>query len=355
MKILHTADLHLGSAMTAKLSPERAKERKAELFSTFESLAERASIAGAEIFIIAGDLFDTKTLLKKDIDRTVAVIESHPDIEFLYLFGNHERNALAECGRQLPSNLKLFGRDWSYFTRGDVTIVGRGEMTADMFETLSVNPNGRTVVVLHGGVGDRCDGDTVGLKDAKGLGIDYIALGHYHSYEVHTVDDRCVAVYSGTPEGRGFDECGEKGYVIIDTDGRRVEHKFYPIARRTVHRIEVDISTAASMNEINDAVANALDVARYSDLVRVELVGTHPLSLLPDKSGIEARYKDRYYYFEVKDSTRTEINPEAYKGDKSLKGEFIRLCIDNTELSDEEREAIIRVGLSALLGEEIEI
>ena len=355
MKILHTADLHLGSAMTAKLSPTKTKERKAELFTTFESLAERAALVGAEIFIIAGDLFDEKTLLKKDIDRTVGIIEGHPDIDFLYLFGNHEKNALAECGRALPKNLKLFGKDWTYYTRGDVTIAGRGEMTADMFNTLAVNPDGKTIVVLHGAVGDRCDSETVGLKDAKDIGVDYIALGHYHSYEVHPVDGRCVAVYSGTPEGRGFDECGEKGYVIINTDGRRVEHNFYPIARRTVHHIEVDITETASMNEINDAVANALGVARYSDLVRVELVGTHPLSLLPDKSGIEARYKDRYYYFEVKDSTRTEINPEAYKGDKSLKGEFIRLCIDNTDLSDEDREAIIRTGLCALLGEDIEI
>ena len=355
MKILHTADLHLGSAMTAKLSPDKVKERKAELFTTFENLAERAALAGAEIFIIAGDLFDTKTLLKKDIERTVSTIENHPDIEFLYLFGNHEKNSLAECGRPLPSNLKLVGKDWTDFTRGDVTVAGRGEMTADMFNTLTVNPDGKTIVVLHGAVGDRCDGETVGIKDAKGLGVDYIALGHYHSYGVHTVDDRCVAVYSGTPEGRGFDECGEKGYVIIDTDGKRVEHKFYPIARRTIHHLTVDISTADSMNDINDSVAAAVGVARYSDLVRVELVGTHPLALIPDKAGIEARYKDRYYYFEVKDSTRTEINPEAYKGDKSLKGEFIRLCIDNTELSDEDREAIIRVGLSALLGEEIEI
>lgn len=355
MKILHTADLHLGSAMNAKLSPEKTKERRAELFSTFEKLAERASLAEARIFIIAGDLFDTKTLLKKDIERTVGVIESHPDIDFLYLFGNHEKNALLESGRALPSNLKFFGKDWTYFTYGDVTVAGRGEMTDGMFKTLSVKPDGKTVVVLHGAVGDRCDGETVGLKDAKDIGIDYIALGHYHSYGVHKVDDRCVAVYSGTPEGRGFDECGEKGYVIIDTDGRRVEHKFYPIARRTIHHLAVDISTAVSMNNINDAVATALSAARYSDLVRVELVGTHPESLFPDKMGIETRYKDRYYYFEVKDSSKIEINPETYKGDKSLKGEFIRLCIENSDLSDEDREAVIRVGLSALLGGEIEL
>ena len=355
MKILHTADLHLGSAMNAKLTPEQTRERKAELFATFENLASRAATVGARAMIIAGDLFDTKALSKKDIDRTFGLIESHPDIDFLYLFGNHEKNALLESGRALPSNLKLFGKDWTYFTYGDVTIVGRGEMAADMFGTLAVNPDGKTIVVLHGAVGDRCDGETVGLKDAKDRGIDYIALGHYHSYGVHKVDDRCVAVYAGTPEGRGFDECGEKGYVVIDTDGRRVEHKFYPIARRTVHHIKVDITASASMNDINDAVAAALGTARSNDLVRVELVGTHPEALFPDRMGIETRYRERYYYFEVKDSSKIEINPETYKGDKSLKGEFIRLCIDNTELSDDDREAIIRVGLSAILGGDIEI
>ncbi len=355
MRILHTADLHLGSALNTKLSPEKIKERRVELFTTLENMAGNADLHGAEAFIIAGDLFDTKRLTSRDIDRVIGIIASHPKTVFLYLSGNHEKNALAESGRELPDNLKIFGKDWTYFTYGNVTVAGRSELSADMFKTLEVIPTQKTIVVLHGALGDKSDENTVGLREARELGIDYIALGHYHSYGTYEVDDRCTAVYSGTPEGRGFDECGTKGYVVIDTDGRRVSHRFYPVAKRTVHLVNVDISYLCSRGEIQDAVDEQLRRISSTDIVRVLLSGRRPQNLFPDREQLLARYKDRFYYFEIKDESRTDIDPEAYKYDKSLKGEFIRLCIADTELSDEDREEVIRAGICALLGEDIEI
>ncbi|MBQ2793240.1 MAG: metallophosphoesterase [Clostridia bacterium] len=355
MKILHTADLHLGAALNTKLSPEKIRERRVELFTTFENMAAHADIHGARLFIIAGDLFDTRRLTVRDVERVIHVIASHPETDFLYLPGNHEKNALLESGRELPENLKIFGKNWTYFTYGNLTVAGRSELSADMFGTLSVIPSQKTVVVLHGAVGDKSDGVTVGLRDARELGIDYIALGHYHSYGAYEVDEGCTAVYSGTPEGRGFDECGTKGYVIVDTDGARTLHRFYPIAKRTVQLVSVDISYLSTQGEIQDAVEERLRGIPSADIVRAVITGRRAQDLFPDGERIEARYRDRFYYFEIKDESRTEINPEAYKYDKSLKGEFIRLCISDTELSDEDREKIIRAGVSALLGEDIEI
>ncbi len=355
MKILHTADLHLGSAMNTKLSPEKIKERRVELFGTFENMADLADHHGAKIFIIAGDLFDTKRLASRDIDRVIGIINSHPGIDFLYLFGNHEKNALYESGKKLPTNLKIFGKEWTYFKYGNLTVAGRGEPSADMFRTLDVKVGERTVVVLHGAVGDRSDEFTVGLKEARDLGIDYIALGHYHSYGTYEVDDRCTAVYSGTPEGRGFDECGTKGYVILEIDEGRAKHRFYPIAKRTIHLANLDISNLYSRSEIQDAVEQKLRTIPSSDIVRLLLTGKRPQNLFPDREQIQSRYKDRFYYFEIKDESRTAINSEDFKYDKSLKGEFIRLSLTDTELSDEDREEVIRAGISALLGEDIEI
>ena len=56
------------------------------------------------------------------------------------------------------------------------------------------------------------------------------------------------------------------------------------------------------------------------------------------------------YYFEIKDSSKLMTRAEDYKYDKSLKGEFIRLCLDDDSLSDEEKEKMLesikRQGLS---------
>ena len=49
-------------------------------------------------------------------------------------------------------------------------------------------------------------------------GADYLALGHIHYNVVEPLDSRGVYAYSGCLEGRGFDETGEKGFVLIEVE-----------------------------------------------------------------------------------------------------------------------------------------
>ena len=62
--------------------------------------------------------------------------------------------------------------------------------------------------------------------------------------------------------------------------------------------------------------------------------------------------KSNFFFVKVKDETRMTINPEDYKNDISLKGEFIRLTL-SCDASEEDKAAIIRTGMQALMGEEI--
>ena len=62
--------------------------------------------------------------------------------------------------------------------------------------------------------------------------LDYVALGHVHSFDgIHTVGKTTYA-YSGIVEGRGFDECGEKGFIKGVISKRYNKFKFYPISKR---------------------------------------------------------------------------------------------------------------------------
>ena len=60
-----------------------------------------------------------------------------------------------------------------------------------------------------------------------------------------------------------------------------------------------------------------------------------------------------YFYFEVKDSTKTVINYEKFEHDISLKGEFIRLVNNEISLSDEQKEAICKLGIKTIFGGDI--
>ncbi len=355
MKIIHTSDLHIGSPLTSALPRERVRTRRAELFESFYKMTEEASLFGARAFIIAGDLFDSESVSKRDIERTLSIIERKSDITFLYLPGNHEGEALSSLGN-LPSNLFVFGKDWSYIDIGEVTFLGRSETAPNMFDSLKLNNDRINIAVLHGALTDRSQsGGFIGKTDAAEKGIDYIALGHYHSFSFEKLDNRTVAVYSGVPEGRGFDELGECGFVEIEASCGRVDYRFRPFAKRRILEIPCDISGLNTQSEIARAAHEALNKANSSDIVRLVIRGEHSPELYADTEMLKISFGSDYFYFEVRDDSRLVINAEDYKYDRSLKGEFIRLMLSKEDLSDKDKDRIIRLGLGALMGEMTEV
>ena len=352
MRIIHTADLHLESSLT-RLTPDQVRERKEELFAAFTRIVDEAVRLMCRLVIIAGDLFDTDKVSKRSVERVIAVIEKHPEIDFLYLKGNHEGDAFIKKVKTPPTNLKYFGDDWTYFTYSDVTIAGRGENSPTMWRELSLNPDGKNIVVLHGALCNYSGAkDGISLPDAMHLGIGYMALGHYHSYSVTSIDKGADAVYAGTPEGRGFDEPGEHGFVVIDTDTYPISHRFIKSAKREVRIIPLDVTDLERRIDIEDKLRELLRGVSILDLVRVVLVGKRHPELIVDTAALTALFKSKFYYFEIKDESGLKIDPLTYMYDKSLKGEFIRLVYSREDISDEMKEKIIRCGLAALLGED---
>ncbi|MBR2343569.1 MAG: DNA repair exonuclease [Clostridia bacterium] len=244
MKIIHTSDLHLDSPLSANLDKERAAIRKRELFDTLRRISVYAESEGVSAIIIAGDLFDSARISKRRAEALLSVISEHGSISYFYLAGNHERDGLLSSGAPLPENFFVFGEDWTYFELSGTVICGRASINDGMFESLSLPREKTCIAVLHGSLTEhRSGGDTIGLDEASGKGIDYLALGHYHSYSVTKMADGGVAVYSGTPEGRGFDEATECGFVLIDTEGA-LRHRFVGFAKRRVMIIPTDITDA---------------------------------------------------------------------------------------------------------------
>ncbi len=353
MKILHTSDIHIDSPMSARLPTQKIRERRRELIANFEELVSAAVKEGAGAVIIAGDLFDSEHVSRRAGDTVLDVIERNRGITFFYLKGNHEGDALSGSETPLPRNLLLFGDSWTYYQTEGLTIAGRAVCSADMFETLILPENTKNIVILHGELRDRsASPDIIGKIDAVGKKIDYMALGHYHSFADISIDSRGVAVYSGTPEGRGFDETGDKGYVIIDTDGI-LSYKFRPFAKRQLRIVPLPIDGMKSMSEVTERAELLLRDIPSSDLVRLELTGGYEPELWRDCDALIRRFENRFYFFEVKDSSNIRIDPESYKNDKSFKGEFIRTVSQDAALDEETKAKIIATGLYALLGENI--
>ncbi len=352
MKFIHTSDIHIGSALTSRLEPIRAKERKRELVETFRKTVFEAIGYGASGYIIAGDLFDTESPSERTVKSVLSIIEEARGISFYYLAGNHEKDIIA-ARRELPKNLNVFGKEWTKFKLGNTVIWGRSTTSADMFSELTLSENEQNIIVLHGELKDRsAEGGVIGRRDIAELPVDYVALGHHHSHSEEKISRRTSIVYSGTPEGRGFDETGEKGYVLLDID-KSVSYKFIKRAKRTLHLIKVSLDGIREEREIYERTEAELRKIPSSDIVRVELCGSCIPEITKDLKTIEARFAKSFYAFDVKDSSGLYIDMDSYKNDRSLKGEFIRLVMSKDGLSREEKERIIECGLKALLGESI--
>ena len=214
--------------------------------------------------------------------------------------------------------------------------------------------------MLHGQVREGYtapDPESVPLSALRGRGIDYLALGHLHHYRSFTLDDRGSAAYCGCLEGRGFDECGRCGFILIETgeSSHSLKARFVPFASRSLYSIPCPVTGCCSDTEVYERISGVLGASSASgeDLVRLELTGELEYSCSPDAGFISKEWEGRYHYFELKDSTEPVIHSEDFLCDATLKGEFVRVVNAADGLDSRERTRILRCGLRALLGESL--
>lgn len=367
MKLIHCADLHLDSKMNTHLTPQQVKERKAELLHTFAqmvSYAQKECVAG---ILIAGDLFDTRRVSATAAGTVLEAITTHPDITFYYLKGNHDTNSFLSELEEIPENLELFDGTWKYFypisnQQRSLCIAGieiDEKNNETLYHELDLKIENINIVMLHGqeGAGNAKDkAEIIRLKDLKNKGIDYLALGHVHTYKKDTLDSRGVYCYSGCLEGRGFDECGPHGFVLLDISMEEgtVDAKFVPFAFRKQYEIPVDVSECTGTMEVEQKIRDVLEKENIEErhMVRILLKGERDCESNWNMSFLQKQFGENYYCFQVKDATRFKVDYEAYALDASLKGEFIRRVMDAEELTEEEKAQVVRFGICALKGEE---
>ena len=353
LKMIHCADIHLGSKIEAKLPKAKAEERRGELRATFQRMVDYAKREGVRAILLSGDVFDSDRPLKRDKEFFYDVVKGNPEIDFLYLRGNHDgEESYVEEGLK---NLKTFLGEWSAYTYEDVTVSGlemSKENALSFYTTLRLNEEKINVVLLHGQTATATGVDKIHLGKLADKHIDYLALGHIHSYEEGKLDDRGRYAYSGCLEGRGFDEMGEKGFVLLEIDGS-INTRFVPFAKRTIHEVTVDVSDTdtsyAAYQKVKKTVEFSLD-----NLYRINLIGEISYDNERLAEDTENLLSSLCYFVSVKDKTLRKFNVEDYAGDVSLRGEFIRSVSSRSDWSEERKQKVIALGLKALSAREVE-
>lgn len=365
MKIIHCADLHIDSKLGRHFDDETALERRAEILNNFSRLTDFAKSGGIHHIMISGDLFDAGRIRKNAMAVVADIIKANPDITYYYLQGNHDADGFLHEIGTIPENLKTFTSSWTKYEirdeYGNVVIcgaelMGNGPDAAELGDRLLLNGADFNIVMLHGQVVDVSTpgrtGEIIPLKQFRQRGIDYMALGHVHSYKEDRLDGRGIWAYPGCLEGRGFDETGRHGFILldIDTSMHTFTHCFVPFANRTVSWLEVEITGAESNEEIASRCSEVFEGDTMKDIIRIELVGSHDIETEINTDYIKKKFEGKCFYLDIRDSSRIKIDYNAYLHDPTLKGEFIRRVYTDASLTNDEKAEVIKMGLSALSG-----
>lgn len=366
MKIIHCADLHLDSKMTTHLPVEKARQRRRELLATFQTMVEFAAGKSVSAIIIAGDMFDSQVLSTGTRNFVVDTILKNQAIDFYYLRGNHDSDSFLSSLDEYPDNLRMFNDTWTSYPanrKGNIKITGLELDQTNfqtMYDSLNLQSEDFNIVVLHGQISQSqnvSDYENINLKALQYKNIDYLALGHLHSMQIGQIDPRGTYCYAGCLEARGFDECGEHGFMLLDIDEQSLtyRHQFIPLGFRAFHQKEVDITGIRSSSQIVDRIKEMIvqEQIPEKDILKILLVGKVEVDAEKDIEMIKSQFRNRFYFFKIYDQSDWQVDYHEFALEKSLKGEFIRM-VQAQDMMEEEKARIIQVGIRALRGEELE-
>lgn len=325
-------------------------------------LADYVNARGIRLVLLAGDLLDSGSVYRDTAEQLAAEL-GRMDALVCIAPGNHDFYTPAACGIQWP------GRRTSIFSapggggggdpRIDTVVHGAAlpgpEQAESLLAGFSAPADGRVHLgVLHGEVEpSRRRYDPISRQDIAQSGLAYLALGHVHK---GAEPQRCGATlwaWPGCPEGRGFDETGEKGVLCgtVSDDGA-VAASFIPFARRRYEIVEADVTGRTALEAAEQAVHG--DTRR--DLYRIILTGEADGAV--NARAVESALRERFYALEVRDETRMAADVWACGGGLPAGTLFAHAAAKVGGRPDEETRRRIalaaRFGLAALEHRELE-
>ncbi len=361
IKLLHAADFHLDSPLGAA-GPSPAV-RRAELRRTAERVFELAGSEKVDIILLAGDLFDNNSPYLGTVEL-LKQLTLEAKVPVCIAPGNHdyysERSPYAQD--DWPENVHIFSEpalSGAHFSSLGCNVWGAA-FTSPMCQSQPLQgfqvPEGEDVniILLHGEVTTASSRyGAITPQQILKAGADYLALGHIHAYSgLHTQDDRAWA-WPGCPEGRGFDETGDKGVIIAEIEKGRVDIRFESLARRRYYDITVDPDCNSYPLQ---AVLSALPMGTEDDICRIVFRGQS------GKTGLQAEalrlaLSERFYSLELLDRTVLSDDIWNQANQDSLRGLFLQsLREKNAKSETPDQEHIIMLaahfGLAALDGRE---
>lgn len=246
LKIFHTGDIHLGMKFNGY--DQRVKEVLAEArFLSLENMIQRSNDLDTDIFVIAGDLFNTTQALKRDIKRAVKILNGFNGACVIVMPGNHDYdNGMMELWDEFTSvpseKILLINKEERYSLEDyDLDVVvypapchskhSKENSLAWIKKEGIANSGKYHIGVAHGaleGLSPDIEGNYyyMEMDELDSIDTDLWLIGHTHVR--YPLKDKVIdqKIYNaGTPEPDGLDYSGEGSawFITIDEESKNAE------------------------------------------------------------------------------------------------------------------------------------
>lgn len=343
MKIIHFADLHIGSKFE-RMPDDIKTELNTKLRNAFAKIIDYAKVNNITTILMAGDIFDKNSVLMKDKKFFYDLIKVNSEIDFYYIKGNHD--SLSKYN-DVIDNLHTFDGIKSYL-KGNVRIIGYelADNNSSLYNVSPFTTDKYNIMMLHGDIKNQKDNNYIDLKKLQNKNVNYFALGHIHKREDGKVGDSKYA-YPGCVLGRGFDEVGEKGFLVLDTETNTTT--FYEFSDISFEHIDIQVN-GLNEAELKKEISALLGSTKHSYITEIRLTGKSDIEI--DIDDLEMSFKDKRYYLTIKNASKQALSFNPNENENSLRNMFINKVLKDPNLDDDTKEKVISYGLSKLMKEE---
>ena len=336
IKILHSADWHLDSPLLFR-SPEQTQLLRKALSQIPGKIAAICQEQGCDMMLLSGDLFDgpyaadTLLSLRNALEQVGVPVFIAP--------GNHDFVGTDSpwLSERWPANVHIFTHpvmESKTLPELDCRVYGAGFTSMDCPSVLADFSPEHTeryaVGVLHG---DPTQVNSpycpITTQQVKQSGLDYLALGHIHKGDSFRAG-KTLCAWPGCPMGRGFDEQGEKGVLIVTVDDT-VTTQFIPLD--TPRFYDLEIPATQPLSSVLPPVGN-------KDFYRITFAGpSEPMDL----AKLEQEFS-RFPNLELRDRTTPPVNIWGSAGEDTFEGMYFKLLHDAMETQDADQQRQIRLA-----------
>ena len=330
---------------------DAAVTQRERQFAAFRASIDLALAERVDLVLVAGDLFDSNAQPRRSVDRVaaelgrlvqarirVAIIPGTHDVyDRASVYRAYDLPAMGGSGG--PSGLITLltpERPWVHIAALDTVVHGPVFATKrapysplrDLPGAIAGSPSATwRIGLLHASIAipGKVDQDEVVVTtgDIAASGLDYLALGHWHSAQSARAGTVTYA-YSGAPEPVAVDQ-DRAGKVLLVTleerDGRRVvEVEERVVGRTRFAKLDVDAGTIASQ----PGFVARLGAKADADLVLdVRLTGVRSDELDLEFSEIEAALKGSFLRLRLRDASVAAPMEGAAPPPETVAGAFL--------------------------------